>query len=351
MRREQEDQLDPNQPALVVVYGRTKRKHRPLLGDVVVLGRAPGCDIGISSPEVAPVHCLIIRSGDGWRLRDCAGRSTQVNGRAIRDVPLKNGDVIQVGTFSFEVYLPAVAAGQAPATTSPQQEHIEQSRRRFAERALRLRERVREQERAAAELAQREADLGMMERRLRQIHAEGVKQGKPDQEQKALEVERSALTAQREQLDARARELNQFAQHVRRQQQEQLRQSELDRAGFESDLNRLRVELESDRAELLSMRQAIQQRQNDLEAAIEAFQAEVQRERAQLSGERRYIDQQRQELIRQREELQHQRNDTPSADPAELPSTKETWSDVSPDRLESARRLLRELAERRKATN
>ena len=75
MRKEREGQFDPTQPALIVTYGNTTRKHRPLNGDLVVIGRSSCCDIGLVSPEVAPIHCVIVKGLEGWRLRDCTGRS------------------------------------------------------------------------------------------------------------------------------------------------------------------------------------------------------------------------------------------------------------------------------------
>jgi pSer/pThr/pTyr-binding forkhead associated (FHA) protein len=116
--KDSDEKFDPRQPALIVVYGNTRRKHRPLDRDVVVLGRGPGCDLGLVSPEVAPVHCVLVRLAGGWRIRDCSGRAgTRLNGRPVHDEPLANGDIIQLGTFSFETYLPAEAApaGHAPA--------------------------------------------------------------------------------------------------------------------------------------------------------------------------------------------------------------------------------------------
>jgi pSer/pThr/pTyr-binding forkhead associated (FHA) protein len=123
MRKEREDRLEQGQPTLIVTYGNTTRKHRPLDRDVTVLGRAPGCDIGLESPEVAPVHCLIVRVQEGWRLRDCSGRlGTRLNGRTARDELLHDEDVLQVGTFSFKLYLPPDA--QAAAVPPSKQELI-----------------------------------------------------------------------------------------------------------------------------------------------------------------------------------------------------------------------------------
>src|SRR4051794_2094112 len=159
MRKDQDNHVDPNKPALIVLYGATKRKCRPLTGPITVLGRNRGCDVGIVSPEVAPVHCVIVRLAGGWRIRDCSGRATRVNGKTIVDEPLHNGDVIQVGTFSFEAHLPPMpsptsAAEETPAApmliapvpAEPPEdlEHLMASRRRLAERALGLRRRLRE---------------------------------------------------------------------------------------------------------------------------------------------------------------------------------------------------------------
>src|SRR5262249_56499891 len=106
MQNDQEARIDPNKPALLVLYGATRRKCRPLTGDVTLLGRNPGCDLRLVSPKVAPVHSVIMRLATGWRIRDCSGRATRVNGKAIQDEQLNNGDVIQIGTFSFEADLP-----------------------------------------------------------------------------------------------------------------------------------------------------------------------------------------------------------------------------------------------------
>ena len=96
-------------PALIVTHGSTKKKRRPLAKDLIVLGRGPGCDIGLVSPEVANVHCILTRQPTGWTIRDCSGRATRVNGHTITEAPLRDGDSIQIGTFSFEAYLPGMS--------------------------------------------------------------------------------------------------------------------------------------------------------------------------------------------------------------------------------------------------
>src|SRR5262249_12949338 len=159
MQNDQEARIDPNKPALLVLYGATRRKCRPLTGEVTLLGRNPGCDLRLVSPEVAPVHTVIVRLSNGWRIRDCSGRATRVNGKAIQDEPLNNGDVIQIGTFSFEAHLPppspsanglrgpavpVAAPAPGPGKLAADANHLQASRRRLAELALGLRRRLRE---------------------------------------------------------------------------------------------------------------------------------------------------------------------------------------------------------------
>src|SRR5262245_9610259 len=110
MRRER-DSFDPDRPALIVTYGNTTRKFWRLDGDVMILGRASHCDLGLVSPEVAPIHCVLVRISGGWKLRDCSGRvGTRVNGRLIQEALLTDGDIIQVGNFSFQAHLPGQRA-------------------------------------------------------------------------------------------------------------------------------------------------------------------------------------------------------------------------------------------------
>ncbi len=163
------DTFDPSQPALLVTYGNTSRKHRPLDGDLIVLGRSSVCDFSLVSPEVAPVHCLLVRVADGWKLRDCSGRpGTRVNGKTVQEVLLDDGDVVQVGAFSFQLHLPPGHTPHAPAEPPMPRERVERlqrSRRRLVEWVQRLRqqlgERFKEVERADSRLSAERADLNV----------------------------------------------------------------------------------------------------------------------------------------------------------------------------------------------
>ena len=65
----------------------------------------------VDAIHVAALFNMIVRMADGWRIRDCSSRTTRVNGQAIHDEPLKDGDVVQIGAFSFEAHLPAAPVG------------------------------------------------------------------------------------------------------------------------------------------------------------------------------------------------------------------------------------------------
>jgi pSer/pThr/pTyr-binding forkhead associated (FHA) protein len=334
----------------------------PLTGDLVVMGRGASCDIGLVSPEVAPVHCLLIYQSGAWRIRDCSGRATRVNGQTVQEEPLKNGDVIQVGTFSFEAHLPRgssapgrPAAGlAAPIMPSVERRRLQGSRRRLAERALHLRRQLNEARAAEADLARREQDLEVMVRRLRTAPpAAGVRK-RPEDEPAEEPPRRDD-----EELVRRKGELDNFARAIRRQEQrlrdrerELDRQIEADRATYEKDLMRERVELAHDRQQLASMRAELEQRHATLEQTAALLEEEVMREREQieqereqLARERAYLDEQRKEVVQLRADLERRQAELPAQDGSA--STHETRLDAAPDRLASARRLLRQLAERR----
>lgn len=152
MRKECEASIKPGQAGLIVTYGNTSRKHCPLDGDLVVLGRASTCDISMVSPEVAPVHCILQRGRDGWRIRDCCGGrlATRLNGRPIHEEGLHDTDVLQIGTFSFEVRLPCSRPTPVPGSTpfvddrvASRLRQLQRSRRNLVRLALRLRHRSR----------------------------------------------------------------------------------------------------------------------------------------------------------------------------------------------------------------
>lgn len=164
MRRVRAEHLDDTMAALIVTYGSSDRKRRPLDQEVVVLGSGRGCDLTLSAPDIAPVHCILYQRPAGWSVRDCGSRAgTHLNGEPIREALLSDGDLLQVGSFCFRACLPAAArlpeAGLVPERTI---QHLRHSRRNLARLALAVRSQLRD------ERQRHEADLDLMAHRVRE---------------------------------------------------------------------------------------------------------------------------------------------------------------------------------------
>ena len=130
-------------PTLAPLFGGSDKKPRLLDKDVLAVGRARGCDITLDANEVSAIHGLFYRSASGWRVRDCGSRTgTRLNGNAVKNSPLADGDVLQIGPFSFEVKVPAVLAA-AQAVDPRQFVRSQHSRRKLARLALRMRRKLR----------------------------------------------------------------------------------------------------------------------------------------------------------------------------------------------------------------
>jgi chromosome segregation ATPase len=323
MRKEQEDSFDPTKPTLVVTYGTTRHKYRPLIGDVVVLGRSQNCDIGIVSPEIAPIHCLIFRSQGSWRIRDCSGRATILNGRPIQDESLHDGDVIQVGTFSFQAHLPGSAVPPvAPASEAPvpqidlaKLQRLQQSRRRLIESALNMRRQLRDKEAECKQLTRELDDLRQLEQRLRKEH-QAQKKRPTDQgtelrptgktEQELLDWEHG--------LEKRAAELDAYARYLLRQREKDQQILQTEREALEADRLESEVDLVSQRRELareqerLALWQAdLQHRQLELERQAILEQQDLARKVAQLQQEREEFGRQKEALASEQQQLEQER--------------------------------------------
>src|SRR6478672_1260431 len=93
-----------NHPALLPITGNYDRKPRTLDRDVTIIGRARGSDLCLEANEISTLHCTIYRTAEGFRIRDCSSRTgTRINGESIKNHALRDGDVINLGPFSFEL--------------------------------------------------------------------------------------------------------------------------------------------------------------------------------------------------------------------------------------------------------
>lgn len=273
MRKNFEDRLDPAHPSLVVTYGNTTRKVRPLDREMLVLGKAAGCDVKLVSPEVANIHCLIVHGTDGWRVRDCGSRvGTRLNGKSVQEAPLDDGDVLQIGSFSFHLNLPGKSAhgtSLRPDTFSSVDDkkvcRLQRSRRNLAERALVLRRRCQELQARANELQRSE---NLVEER----HAELTRQ-------------QESLRAQRSELETKAAELLQLEQELNGRFT--ALQSEL--ADFQDRQEQAEGEMVRRQAEADARLRFIQQREKAVHEAEQGFAiaaAELEQLRVELRKER-----------------------------------------------------------------
>jgi DNA-binding response OmpR family regulator len=75
---------------------------------VLVLGRAPDCDLVVAEPRVSRHHAELRRSGDGFLLADLnSTNGTHLNGHLLsQPLPLRDGDVVEVGSARFVYHDP-----------------------------------------------------------------------------------------------------------------------------------------------------------------------------------------------------------------------------------------------------
>ena len=195
MKRKSNLGMDKTQPALLVQHGNTAQKHRPLDRAGVTLGQARGCDIELDAPEVSSIHCIITRGLDGLYIRDCNSRmGTRVNGERIKEGYLHDADILQVGPFSFQVYLPASFVTQPekpPSLTATAAAPTEKSAGR-----------AHDDQAAAA----KEADLQQLEESLQK------QQQDLEQREKQLEEGAEQLAANRTAMQEEAKKVEAHAQ-------------------------------------------------------------------------------------------------------------------------------------------
>lgn len=89
-------------PRLVIIRGPGAGRD-VTLGAETVVGRAPDVEIPVEDAGASRRHCRVRMAGQFWVLEDLGSRNgTYVNGkRAEQAVPLREGDVIRIGTVEL----------------------------------------------------------------------------------------------------------------------------------------------------------------------------------------------------------------------------------------------------------
>ncbi len=107
--------------SLKAVAGRQRGSVWKLERSVVRLGRAADCDIPLDDALASRYHAEIHQTGQGLRVKDLGSTNqTMVNGSPISEVPLNDGDQIQIGDTRLQVVLGAAMQPAAEQQPSPQ---------------------------------------------------------------------------------------------------------------------------------------------------------------------------------------------------------------------------------------
>jgi pSer/pThr/pTyr-binding forkhead associated (FHA) protein len=379
--------MDKTQPALIVQHGNTAQKHRPIDRAGVTLGQARGCDIELDAPEVSTVHCLITRGPDGLYIRDCNSRmGTRVNGERIKECYLHDSDILQVGPFSFQVYMPPslithpekgpslMATIEGPASKSGGAEPDQALAAREAE-LQRLEESLQKQQHdldlkqrqleeadrqlaTSQQAAQDEAEKIQEESKKIQAHTQQwereleERQKKVDAEiqarvqecqQKCAEMEKaqaealktkasseassqSAVSPEKaRQLEIRQQELDKFAKHLQTLQQRLREQEDKLRQGVVSEPFSSE-EFKQGQQEILSQFAPLQEGFKQLQQTLKGQHLELVQALKELSaGQTKSPDQQPQTTEMLRQVMQMLQGLTPRRDqPSPSPSTSES---------------------------
>jgi transcriptional regulator with GAF, ATPase, and Fis domain len=93
-------------PRLFAISGPLKDSSFSIPVGEAPIGRDPANLLAIADPSLSRRHCLLIRNGDTFKIRDLESRNgTFVNGVAIQDTALQHGDQVAIGDSVFLLLL------------------------------------------------------------------------------------------------------------------------------------------------------------------------------------------------------------------------------------------------------
>lgn len=109
-------------PALLPLGHHAGKPPIPLNRNVTLVGSRNNAHLHLLSRSVSKAHALIVVSESGVYIRDLASRThVLINNQAIREADLRDGDLLQIGGFTFRFSAgpsarrPSRAAGHLPA--------------------------------------------------------------------------------------------------------------------------------------------------------------------------------------------------------------------------------------------
>jgi pSer/pThr/pTyr-binding forkhead associated (FHA) protein len=96
----------------------------PMTGATMRIGRFDGAQVWVNHKSISREHAQLAPSGDAFRIQDLgSANGVRVNGKDVRDVELRSGDIIELGQVRFRyvgagesyTYDPADGTGQTTA--------------------------------------------------------------------------------------------------------------------------------------------------------------------------------------------------------------------------------------------
>ncbi|QDU97293.1 FHA domain-containing protein [Lignipirellula cremea] len=95
------------QVKLIVKGGKNEGREVPVKGPQFIIGRADGCHLRPRTDTVSRKHCVITIDDRGVTIRDLKSRNgVIINDRKIEErTALKPGDVLRIGSLTFEVMI------------------------------------------------------------------------------------------------------------------------------------------------------------------------------------------------------------------------------------------------------
>jgi pSer/pThr/pTyr-binding forkhead associated (FHA) protein len=101
----------------VILNGRVTQR-LTLAKDRILVGRSAESDVRINHVGVSRSHAAIVSRGGGVFVEDLeSSNGTVVNGKRVRSTQLRNGDVVEIGSFALHVKFAESPKGASSANT------------------------------------------------------------------------------------------------------------------------------------------------------------------------------------------------------------------------------------------
>jgi hypothetical protein len=276
--------------------------------DSFLIGTVPGCDLRLPGSNLPSVVCLLSRQINGVSLRKLVPiLQITINGRAVTNAPLANGDSIRIGAVGLRVGIQSMAASgdsqaqedqveiERPPTSGQGvgfdgvQRELEQRERRLAEERAALEKGQSQHRDDLVRLDRLQASLDESEKALRARAEEldagfaRLRQGAAELEEQAAELDdwhaklaadAEALNKEKEEHAAAAAQLQQRAAALEGQQAML--------AALRTRLERMREQVRRDEKQLAEQRVAQAAAQGDLQHSLK----EAEKLRAELDNEK-----------------------------------------------------------------